>query len=1069
MREPEDFKYRKMIGENLDVSMLVDAGAGSGKTMSLVNRMLALIGSGKTTVDRMAAVTFTRKAAAEMKSRFQISLEKAVDQETDGKKKERFQSALDHMEFLFSGTIHSFCGRLLRERPIEARLDPDFRELEEDENALLRDSCWSEYLEGLQGEGTETLKAVLDLGINPAELLQTYQGITLFPEVEVFRKKIDPPDYKKEKGQIRKYLEVAGNSLPKTVPDKGWDPLQDLLRQVFRQVRYLDLDKDLDFIEILQGLNRSVKVTLYKWPSNEVAKEQQALFEPLKKDVILPSLKRWNEYRHFFVMELIAPAVEYFERARKLNSQLNFYDLLLQAAMLLRENPEVRQYFQERFTHILVDEFQDTDPVQAEVVLYLTGEDLKEKAWQKIRVKPGSLFIVGDPKQSIYRFRRADIDTYNEVKRVIKKSGGLIIPLTTNFRSVPGLCDWINPIFKEKLPAQGTSYQAPFDPLVPFQEAKAGGVKRISIDKVKGHKETKIAAQDAVRIASWVDWAIRGNFKIVRTEEERADGKSETAGPGDFMILLRYKKHLPVYARALEAYGIPYEISGGGGFKESEEILHLLQLLSAVANPEDQIALVATLRGPFFGISDDMLYRFRNGGGRFHFPASQDRCKDKEAKERVFAVFTELQEFHQWARTKPPGAVLSKILDRLGLVPLAVTREMGESRTGNLLKMLEIAFSESSKGITSFEEMVERLHQYFAEVEVEEMSVEPGKKDVARLMNLHKAKGLEAPVVFLADPLREPTHDPDYHIDRTGKVTGFFVAAQGKGEHQKEIVGIPLEWDRYAETEQKYRDAEEDRLLYVAATRAKQLLVVSRYPEKTEKGAWSSLYPYLESVHELEQPEPQERFFEKSDISRKAFEASKGVVSKTIEKGKQATYETVSVTAEAKDPARERPFVDQSGQGMSWGRIIHRMLEALANGKSVDIDLLAENLLREEERPRSEKELIVPLVQAVLSSDLWQRAKAAEKSLVEVPFSYTILEGKVPKVVSGTVDLAFREKDGWVIADYKSDKIDGNMDALIAYYRPQVEMYREFWEKISGEKVKEAGLYFIDARKWVIV
>jgi ATP-dependent helicase/nuclease subunit A len=320
MREPEDFKYRKMIGENLDVSMLVDAGAGSGKTMSLVNRMLALIGSGKTTVDRMAAVTFTRKAAAEMKSRFQISLEKAVDQETDGKKKERFQSALDHMEFLFSGTIHSFCGRLLRERPIEARLDPDFRELEEDENALLRDSCWSEYLEGLQGEGTETLKAVLDLGINPAELLQTYQGITLFPEVEVFRKKIDPPDYKKEKGQIRKYLEVAGNSLPKTVPDKGWDPLQDLLRQVFRQVRYLDLDKDLDFIEILQGLNRSVKVTLYKWPSNEVAKEQQALFEPLKKDVILPSLKRWNEYRHFFVMELIAPAVEYFERTRKLNS-----------------------------------------------------------------------------------------------------------------------------------------------------------------------------------------------------------------------------------------------------------------------------------------------------------------------------------------------------------------------------------------------------------------------------------------------------------------------------------------------------------------------------------------------------------------------------------------------------------------------------------------------------------------------------------------------------------------------------------------------------------------------------
>ena len=165
-------------------------------------------------------------------------------------------------------------------------------------------------------------------------------------------------------------------------------------------------------------------------------------------------------------------------------------------------------------------------------------------------------------------------------------------------------------------------------------------MKRISIAKVKGNKEAEIAALDAERIASWIDWALRGNFKIVRTEEEKADGKTEVPGPGDFMILLRYKKHLPVYARALEAYGIPYEISGGGGFKESEEILHLLHLLSAVANPEDQIALVATLRGPFFGISDDMLYRFRNGGGTFYFLASQDRCKDKEARERILAVFS---------------------------------------------------------------------------------------------------------------------------------------------------------------------------------------------------------------------------------------------------------------------------------------------------------------------------------------------------------------------------------------------------------------------------------------------
>ena len=137
--------------------------------------------------------------------------------------------------------------------------------------------------------------------------------------------------------------------------------------------------------------------------------------------------------------------------------------------------------------------------------------------------------------------------------------------------------------------------------------------------------------------------------------------------------------------------------------------------------------------------------------------------------------------------------------------------------------------------------------------------------------------------------------------------------------------------------------------------------------------------------------------------------------------------------------------------------------------KSIDINLLAENLLREEERPLSEKELIVPLVQAVLLSAHWQRAKAAEKSMVEVPFSHTVSAGKIPRVISGTIDLVFKERDGWVIVDYKSDKIDGNLEALVNYYKPQVQMYRDFWKKITGEKVKEAGLYFVDAGKWIVV
>ena len=230
-----------------------------------------------------------------------------------------------------------------------------------------------------------------------------------------------------------------------------------------RRCRYLDLDKEPEFIKILSGLNRSGKVTQKKWATRDDALDQEEKFENFKQQAVIPGLEKWRRYCHYFIMELVVPGVDYFKSVREKNSLMNFQDLLLKTALLLQSNQEVRAYFQNRFTHILVDEFQDTDPVQAEVLLYLTGEDLAEQSWRKTKVKPGSLFIVGDPKQSIYRFRRADIDTYNGMKRIIEDSGGLILPLTTNFRSLPAICNWVNPIFEKTFPAEATQYQPKFE------------------------------------------------------------------------------------------------------------------------------------------------------------------------------------------------------------------------------------------------------------------------------------------------------------------------------------------------------------------------------------------------------------------------------------------------------------------------------------------------------------------------------------------------------------------------------------------------------------------------------
>lgn len=1070
MSNPEDAKYREMIVRDLDDSVLVEAGAGSGKTTSLVNRMLALIGAGKCTVDTMAAVTFTRKAASELKGRFQISLEKAIREEKNKDSRSKLQGALEKHELLFAGTIHSFCARLLRERPVEAKLDPDFSELEEDENSLFRDECWSEHIENLHAGDSPVLAKVIELGLDPAKLIGAYQNVALYPDVEVARQRRKKPDFSKAREALIDYLDEASKTLPRTIPQKGWDDLQSALRLAQRRMRNTEAEEGRDFIKILTGFDKKMKATQYKWPTKEIAKDQDELFQKFREEVVSPCLERWRSYCHGFIMELVVPAVEYFKKQRQKNSLMNYHDLLLKTAQLLCDNSEVRSYFQQRFTHILVDEFQDTDPIQAEVILYLAGRDTKEKSWRKIRVKPGALFIVGDPKQSIYRFRRADIDTYNEVKEIIVKSGGRVIPLTANFRSLPPVCEWVNPIFKGIFPVKASQHQPAYEPLAPVKATRSGGIRRITLDRLYRHNAAEAASLDAERIASFIRWALKGNLEVLREDASAKGEKKEKAAPGDFMILLRYKKHLPIYARSLEARGIPYEISGGGAFNESVEIRQLLNLLRSAAEPEDKVSLLATLRGMFYGISDDLLYRFKKGGGVFSYLKAQGKCTDEEAKKSIEPALADINEFHRLGRRNPPAAALSMIIDRLGIIPLAKTRETGESRSGNLLKTFEIALWESGKGATSFPEVVERLVKYFLEIKVEEMSLEPGKEDAVRIMNLHKAKGLEATVVFLVDPVKDDSHEPEIHVSRKeGKAVGYFVASQKVNENRKSVVGLPPDWDKHLSAEEEYQRAEEERLLYVAVTRAKQLLVVSRYPTQQERGAWTALYPYLEKVEELESPEEKTPVLKKGRITEDQFKSARVETATKYASVKAPTYEVEAVTKASKPSGAELPFAADTGLGMSWGRIIHRILEAVVKDEKTDLELMAENLLKEEERLLSEKELVVSTVKAVIDSQLWKRMKKAKEVLVEVPFSLKVVGEGLPKVVSGVIDLAFKEAEGWVIADYKTDKVDGRLDALVQYYKPQVELYREFWSKMSGEKVKEAGLYFIDTGKWMTV
>jgi ATP-dependent helicase/nuclease subunit A len=1041
-----DAAARRAIAEDLGTSLLVEAAAGTGKTTSLVARMTALVRTGATTIDRLCAVTFTIKAAAELSERFQARLEEAA-RGAVAEERQRLEAALSRLDSAFVGTIHAFCARLLRERPVEAGVDPDFSEMDEPENAAARRDAWDRYTERLFTGESPRLARLSRLGIRLDDLRQTYETLSDNEDVApAIGPEEPPPDFAVERAAVAAFLARAAAALPEDMPEGGWTDFQEAVRRALRLCALRDDSDAASFAQVLEALHRAKKKATE-------AGRLRGDFETLLAGTIEPGLLRWRVFLHPILLGAVAPAAEEYAAWRRRNGRLNFQDLLLLARDLLRDHPQVRRSFQERFLPLLVDEFQDTDPIQAEILFYLTGADTEERDWKKLDPLPGSLFVVGDPKQSIYRFRRADIETYAAVRSRIER-GGRILNLSANFRATGRLCQWVNGVFSREFPAASTPEQASWVPLEAQRPEGAPGVFRL-LTRTPTAATGPVVAQDSTRIASAIASAVcRGDRK-----------------PADFLVLFRTRKHMADYARALEARGIPYELSGGGAFKDSEELQTLLPLLQAISDPDDPVPFTAVLRGPLFGVDDEALYRHARSGGHFSFRAALPEGFDP----RIAAACALLSEGEDLAASLPPGAAIARLCGRLGWTAYSGSRELADSRAGNLLRAIAAARTFSASGL-DFAAVVAELDRLSSEGYIEEMSAQPGRRGAVRLMTLHGAKGLEAPVVFLADPRRESNRPTRFWIDRRGaRAEGHWrVIRETEGFGVIEIAE-PRAWETMAKIEKAFDEAERKRLLYVASTRAREMLVVSVWKQgKSEnaQGPWSPLSPFLaEDLPEAPVPaddRPAQRLsglpaeLEAFSAGRRERRATSAI----------ATY-AVSPVTDLAHAGQPRPGWERTGRGMSWGRVLHGVLEALMRDATLDVRACAANLLAEEERPAGDLDEVVRVVDGVRTSALWNRALAARRRLVEVPFALGVPreelglgEGPETVVLQGAIDLVFEEDDGWALIDYKSDTVAGNRDALVAFYTPQVAIYRRYWERLTGRPTR-AGLFFIDTGETV--
>ncbi|HSE94030.1 MAG TPA: UvrD-helicase domain-containing protein, partial [Methylomirabilota bacterium] len=865
-----DQAERERIRTSLDETLVVEAAAGTGKTSELVARLVNVLAEGRGSVQTIAALTFTEKAAGELKLRLRAGLEDERAGAAEGSaRRARLEEAIAHLEEARVSTIHGFCNDILHERPVEARVDPGFEVLPESEAEAL-------YRRAFDGWLAETLEAPPE-GLRRALRRRSFDG--------------DPVD------RLRK----AGWQLV------GW--------RDFRapwQRRAFDREAAIDaLVARVHGLNARLTTcsttadTLYAdlWPLRRLSEDvgtrervaprdhdglEAALVDLLRERSFKgPRRGQTRNYRGrvtrddvlaahgdllaalevfareadadlaALVQQALLETVDRYEELKTRVAALDFVDLLLRARDLVRDHGGVRADLQRRLTHIFVDEFQDTDPLQAEIVLLLAASDPGVSRWQDIAPAPGKLFLVGDPKQSIYRFRRADVATYQAVKELLVASGAACVYLTTSFRAIPSIQHLVNAAFAPVMTDDPAALQAGYVPLARHRDDIPGqpGVVALPVPKPYGHWGgfAKAAVEESLpdAVGAFVAWLLsESGWKV--TERERPGEALPISARHVCLLFRRFTSWgedvTRRYVDALEARGVPHLLVGGRSFHLREEVESLRTALAAVEWPDDELSVYATLKGPLFAIGDEELVEYRQRFRRLH-PYRLPREAVGAHLKPVVEALELLRSLHGLRNYRLVEETVNRLLTATRAHAAFVLRPWGEQALANVLRVGELARTYEAAGSISFRGFVERLSEE-AEGEAPEAPIVEESSEGVRIMTVHKAKGLEFPVVILADITAGiAAWNPGRWVDA------------GRGLCALRLGGWPP-WDLLDhEADELARDrAEGVRIAYVAATRARDLLVVPAIGDDPFQAGWDGASDgWIGPVHTAVYPRAERR------------------------------------------------------------------------------------------------------------------------------------------------------------------------------------------------------------------
>jgi ATP-dependent helicase/nuclease subunit A len=1025
--------------QTIHMNLAVSAGAGTGKTKVLTERYVHILENGDLEegreIESLVAITFTKKASTEMKERIEQEIASRLDHG------ERWRRLYRDFSKAYIMTIHSFCGKLLRENPVQADIDPGFSVLEEYvADKMLKEAAVGVLDRFLRDEKNLQLIGILgrkDIGPLSEDLIDIYKkirtlGITMDEAMEKTVSHISGMKMDEEVLQeIRDLALYLGGEM-------GRGKFVSILQ-------YPSVQKFLGGEDSHEGIGEVLQLLADNMGSSKKAPEAQERLKDLL-NLVLSTFEKEKLDLYVLILDIVREMdLDYSARKRD-QGALDYEDLQIQAYRLLQQD-EIRQRYQDRFRYIMIDEFQDTNQLQKNIFYRLASRDQK--------LDRGNLFVVGDPKQSIYAFRGADIQVFYDVVEDIETSNqGKVITLTENYRTVSTVLELVDRIFAglmgERYNSLNPNKQVdrPVEVEVLYREDFTG-----SSQEVQEHEANQVAR----RIRYLVDnEELHGNRKVQYR---------------DIALLFRAMTRISAYEEALRRYNIPYTTTGGVSFYQRDEILDLLNTLKVISNPGDMISMVGFLRGGFVGLSDEAIFHILD---RYSKDESQEIVNviGKVIDERNLQLdqmdYRILEEVGQLLERMSilknhlgAGNLLADLLKITAFQESQLLMYQGMMRYRNVEAFLKLVSDyEISEG-GSLEELIDYIEKRRTESDGDGIADSGG--DSVSLMSIHKSKGLQFPVVIIPEMGRSGAFDRA--IFQFDKDMGLGIK-NGDSSYYDMI---------YKDTRDNLQE-EVKRLIYVAMTRAEERLILGYQGKKSGFKALVDEYLEGSEVRVVSDfpVQPQEPVLVRPLVEPE--EDVEGVVHPLLEFHQPpiAGRETYSISQYQKFVSCPRDYFLTYKMRLSLGE--DKSLERPSEGAVIDgatKGLLVHEFCRYYREGQDKLQVMESAADSLgveLNEEVIGELEAHMDSFVEYLSSESVYETDMEKefyvslgkhLVTGFIDRLEHRGDQKRIVDIKTNRL-ANREELIRLYRPQLIFYRWAAGKLLGKDNISSAILFLE-------